>query len=160
MISLSLFTTKFTLLHRIVAFGVINTSGLNVDSISISFSISLILPNLSFTFSFTFCVPISSKLTSIFLLFSSVDSMFVLFGLEKLRSYVSSSNLFSTSISDDKLASSLNFDGYFRSFVCLLLNCAIGSEDSIYIWVVSIFDCHNSSSTVNFTVYDPGSLNC
>jgi ABC-type siderophore export system fused ATPase/permease subunit len=100
----------------VVAFGTINISGLNVDFTSIDFSISLILPNLSLTVSFTLCSHMLLKLASIILLLFSLLFIFVIFGLENSQSYVSSSNLFSISTSDDKLASKINLDGYFRVF--------------------------------------------
>jgi hypothetical protein len=85
--------------------------------------------------------------------------MFVLSGSEKLREYVKESYLLSASTSKDDDASKINLDGYFQSVDFLYVYCAIGAEDSTYIWAVSILVCHNSSSTANLTVYIHGFLN-
>jgi hypothetical protein len=69
--------------HQVVALGAIKISGLIVDVISIVFSISLILPNLSFVVSLILCSQILSKLTSTSLLFCSVFTILLKFGLEK-----------------------------------------------------------------------------
>ncbi|MEI8253842.1 MAG: hypothetical protein WCG25_09155 [bacterium] len=81
-----LVTVKSTGVHRIAALGLDNISGLNVDTISSSFSISLILPYLSLTVSFILCFHISSKFTVILLLLSSVFIICTKLGLSKLHS--------------------------------------------------------------------------
>jgi hypothetical protein len=111
MMFLLLFTSNPTFFPRVMALGVMMSSGLTTDCTSTGFSILADFPKLSVTVSFIVCFPISLNCTTTFLLFSSVSVMTLALGFENSHLYSKESCLLVTSMSVVALASRWNSDG-------------------------------------------------